>query len=226
MTGRRSGWSGWLLPRCGVAALVTLGALAVAWGPGAGVAVACDCSWPTSDAEAMATADLASTGTLVERIDPDPVVTSADPVRYVFDVQLVHKGAIGARVEVESALYGASCGATIVDDVPMFVVARTDGDRLVTSMCSGTRPIDEQNGPPAIDGHPPVTAPATSAPESAPLDSDLVAAAEAAPTDDHGDGTVGVLAAVAVVSAVALAGTGFVMRRRRISDGLASQNRI
>lgn len=144
-----------LRTKVGVLVLFALAAVVMSWGPGAQVASACDCSGPGSDVEAVERSDAAFTGTLTDRIEPDPVVTSADPVRYVFDVQLVHKGPIGARVEVESALSSASCGAVISAEVPMFVVVRRDGDRYVTAQCSGTRPLTDADGPATIAGQPP-----------------------------------------------------------------------
>jgi len=160
--------------RAGAAVLMALGAVGVTWGPGATVASACDCQGPATDAAAIELSDAAFTGTLVGRIDPDPLVTSADPVRYVFDVELVHKGEVGARVEVESAWSGASCGATIAADQPMFVVARVEGDRLTTAQCSGTRPVAEPRGGPLIGGHAPSTSP-TIEPSPAPMTDELAA---------------------------------------------------
>jgi hypothetical protein len=208
----------------GAAALSTLVAIAISWGPGVQTASACDCSSPRDDAVALDGADAAFTGTLVERIDPDPVISSADPVRYVFDVAVVHKGTVGPRVEVESAWDGASCGAAISADSPMFVVARDDGERLTTAQCSGTRPLTDPAGPPQLHGEPP----ATSVTESAqPPDREVSAAPStrtsceegAGDCDDQGGGAsstpVVLLAVVAAVAAIAAAGLVAVARRAR-----------
>lgn len=197
-----------------VAALLCMLAMAVSWGPGAQVASACDCNRPADDATATAAADVAFTGTLVERIDPDPLVTSADPVRYVFDVELIHKGQVGPRVEVESAWDSASCGAVIAADSPMFVVARNEEERLVTALCSGTRPITDVVGPPAIEGLPPDTSSTTEPePSDADADADETASASARTSCDEsaGDcvdqgGGSSVLILVAIAAALLAAG--------------------
>ncbi len=210
--------------RLGIVVLAVLSAVAVSWGPGAEVASACDCQGPASDAEAVERSDVAFTGTLVERIDPDPLVTSADAVRYVFDVELVHKGSVGPRVEVESAFSSASCGAVISDEFPMFVVATEEGDRLVTRLCAGNRPITDLEGPPQIDGQAP-TPPADQL-QQQPTSTDEVAAPAARTSCEEGsvdcDDTGGSadytliasLAAGAALAVAAAAGVVWLTRRR------------
>lgn len=211
-----------LVARAGIAALLSLVTLVVSWGSGAQVASACDCSIPADDAAAVEGSDAAFTGTLVERIDPDPLLTSSDPVRYVFDVSLVHKGTIGSRVEVESAWASASCGAVISANSPMLVVTRAEGERLITAQCSGTRPITEIVGPPQIDGWPPAMSTA-GVPERPDTDASAAPAARngcdegAAECEDQGggaDSTLGiVLAAVAILLATGLVAGLWLLRR-------------
>lgn len=194
-----------LVARGRVAALLSVVALAVAWGPGAQVASACDCGGP-GDAAAVAGSSVAFTGMLVERIDPDPLVTSADPVGYVFDVSLVHKGTLGSRVEVESAWASASCGAVIAEDVPMLVIARAKGEQLVTDGCSGTRAITEFDGPPEIDGWPPATS--TTGKPDAPSGAADVAAPETRTACEAGAGDCGDQGGSAVYTFVIAIGLG------------------
>lgn len=168
-----------------IVVLAILSAVLVSWGPGAELASACDCQGPASDAEAVARSDVAFTGVLVDRIDPDPLRSSADAVRYVFEVQLVHKGSVGARVEVESAFSSASCGAVISEEFPAFVVATDEGDRLVTWLCDGNRPITGVEGPPQVDGRPP---PPADQRQQHPTSTDEVAAPSARSSCDQGAG--------------------------------------
>lgn len=167
---------------------------------------------------------MAFTGTLVERIDPDPLVTSADAVRYLFDVELVHKGSVGPRVEVESAFSSASCGAVISDELPMFVVATEEGDRLVTSLCAGNRPITNLEGPAQISDQAP-TPPADQR-QQQPTSTDEVVAPAARTSCEEGsrdcDDTGGSadytlvvsLAAGAALAMAAVAGAVWLARRR------------
>jgi hypothetical protein len=209
--------------RSGVVVLAVLSAVAVSWGPGAEVARACSCQVPESEAEAVERSDVAFTGRLVERIDPDPLLTSSDAVRYVFEVELVHKGSVGPRVEVESAVQSTSCGAVVSEEFPMFVVASKEGGRLTTSLCAGNRPITDLEGPPRIAGQ----APAPPAGQrQQPTSTDEVAAPAARAScedgsvdcDDTGGRTdytlIASLAAGAALAVAAAAGAVWMSRRR------------
>lgn len=85
--------------------------------------------------------DAVFTGTLVEvRMPPERrIISSADPVTYVFDVDRVYAGEVGATAEVTTARFGASCGWERMRLSTSYVVFADDGDRgLSSSLCSGT----------------------------------------------------------------------------------------
>ncbi len=111
-------------------------------------AVACSCAAFT-DEEAFENADAAFTGTLVEIMTPaGDTYSSADPERFVFDVDEVFKGRVFARQSVVTAREGASCGLEIRGPGPFVVFARTEADgitggavdgELYSNLCTGTR---------------------------------------------------------------------------------------
>lgn len=113
-------------------------------------AAACSCVG-VSDQEAVPNADAVFTGTLVDIITPTgAAVSSADPERFVFDVDEVFKGEVSARQSVVTARDGASCGLEITGSGPFVVFARTETDGITTgavdgelysSLCSGARPL-------------------------------------------------------------------------------------
>lgn len=123
-------------------ALLLLGlltALLVVWGPAA-PAQACSCA-DASPAEHFANADAVFTGRLVERsVDhPDrPSISSADPARHVFEVEVVLKGTAHHRQAVFSAADGASCGLELTGEGPFVVFAREHDDRYRADLCGGT----------------------------------------------------------------------------------------
>jgi hypothetical protein len=110
---------------------------------------ACSCATFTED-EALDASDAAFAGTLVEVITPSgDTYGSADPERFVFDVDEVYKGDVFARQSIVTARDGASCGLEISGPGPFLVFARetdsvvsgaVDGE-LYSSLCSGTRPL-------------------------------------------------------------------------------------
>lgn len=113
-------------------------------------AAACSCA-VVSDQEAVANADAVFIGTLVDIITPTgSAVSSADPERFVFDVDEVFKGEVSERQSVVTARDGASCGLEISGPGPFVVFARTESDGITTgavdgqlysNLCSGTRPL-------------------------------------------------------------------------------------
>ena len=85
------------------------------------------------------------TGTLTG-IEPPPqreIMSSSDPNTYTFAVDQVFEGEIGAVTEVESAMYGASCGLEGMKTGRAYVVFATHHQgALTTGLCSGTGPVD------------------------------------------------------------------------------------
>jgi hypothetical protein len=130
------------------AALLVLGlltALFVVGGP-AGRAYACSCA-ESSPADAYADADAVFTGRLVQRsVDhPDwPTVSSADPARHVFDVEVVLKGTAHHRQAVFSSADGASCGLELDGEGPFVVFAQQVEDRYRADLCGGTTALTPQ----------------------------------------------------------------------------------
>jgi hypothetical protein len=115
---------------------------------GATRAEACSCA-SVADEEAFANADAGFTGTLVEVITPGDAHSSADPERFVFEVDEVFKGDVAERQSVVTAQEGASCGLEIAGPGPFVVFARTESGgitqgavegELYSNLCSGTRP--------------------------------------------------------------------------------------
>ena len=207
-------------------AVLSAALLLLGWGPGIQVAAACDCTIPSDD-EALDASDAVFSGRLVERIEPEVLQSSADEVRYVFEVDLVHKGTVGVRAEVFSAWSGGSCGAAIDDSAPHVVFAREVDGRLVTTMCSGSRPLDASSAPVPFEGTAPTIQPE---PGTRPERAAEVAGEEAAPAecidgvsacpDDESVADRSVVAAAGAALAVAaFAATGLGLARRRRSSG-------
>ena len=98
---------------------------------GGGRAVsACDCGGFTDD-EAFAVADAVFTGSLLEiQTPPGDTYSSADPERFVFQVEEVYKGTAFARQSVVTARKGASCGLEIAGSGPFVVFARNESDGI------------------------------------------------------------------------------------------------
>lgn len=120
-----------------------------------GRVAACSCA-PLTDAEARGFADAVFVGTLAEVITPPgPSYSSADPERFVFEVDGVYLGDVFARQSVVTARDGASCGLEISGPGPFLVFARTpdtstgealEGE-LTSSLCSGTRTLADGGAP-------------------------------------------------------------------------------
>ena len=114
-------------------------------------AYACSCAGGT-DAEALARADAVFAGELVETRRPSgPEFSSTDPMRLVFDVEVVYQGTVRARQSVVTAVSGASCGLELQGTGPFLVFATVepqlgltgeDGE-FFSSLCSGTRAVGE-----------------------------------------------------------------------------------
>jgi hypothetical protein len=122
----------------------------------AGVEPARACSCAIGDPRsALARADAAFVGVLVERREPPVVRNSAETVTLVFRVEEAVKGRLGERVEVETAASGASCGieASVGDRIGLFL--ERAGERWRGNLCAqvaprtlreAARPLPRPNG--------------------------------------------------------------------------------
>jgi hypothetical protein len=118
-------------------------------------AAACSCGLLTDD-EALDYADAVFIGTLAEIITPGGTsYSSADPERFVFEVDEVFTGEVFARQSVVTARDGSSCGLEISGPGPFLVFAVTnDGftsgaveGELYSNLCSGTRELGDSAVP-------------------------------------------------------------------------------
>lgn len=76
-------------------------------------ALGCSCIAPDAE-ELLASSDGAFVGTLIE--EPGPgigIVSSADEVPYVFEIEAAYKGDLASPITVVSARDGASCGIEV-----------------------------------------------------------------------------------------------------------------
>jgi hypothetical protein len=130
-------------------ALVAVAMAAVMFGASE-PAAACSCGMFT-DEQALASADAAFTGTLVDVITPPgDTYSSSDPERFVFEVDDVFKGTVFARQSIVTARDGASCGLEISGPGPYVVFASEEDDlvggavdgELYSNLCAGTRSLD------------------------------------------------------------------------------------
>ena len=152
---------------------------------------ACSCE-SRSDEAAIAHADAAFSGTLVETSITGDVVGSDHPERFVFDVRDVFKGEVRATQTVVTPVDGASCGLEISGPGLHLVFAfdssqMTSGARageLYSDLCSGTRPL--AGGGLAVDVAPTPPIAAGNAPETSPPVTPAVLEAAAAVADEGG----------------------------------------
>jgi hypothetical protein len=170
-------------------------------------ASACSCGEFT-DEQALTSADAAFTGALVEVITtPGDTYSSADPERFVFEVDAVIKGTVFTRQSVVTARDGASCGLEISGPGPYVVFASEDDvlvsgavdGELYSGLCSGTRALAGGVLPAAFD--------ATSPPLPGP-----------SPIGDGGGGAgMPVVYVSAIATGLAVLGVGYLfgIRRRR-----------
>lgn len=186
-------------------------------------AAACSCATFTDD-EAIEYADAVFVGTLAEIVTPEGEgYSSADPERFVFEVDQVFKGTVYARQSIVTARDGASCGLEIGGPGPFVVFARIESDgstegatvgELYSGLCNGTRALSS-GAIPASFGSP-------SEPMSAPISVPSTVAGEArvaadvevgAAADVESDPPIDQIAAL--VGAVALGAAHTYRRRRR-----------
>lgn len=144
----------------GTLVLVCVATLAIGSARPAG---ACSCEVPT-DQQALGRADAAFTGALVDVVAPtEALVSSADPERFVFEVDEVFKGPVTARQTVVTPRGGESCGLEISGPGPHLVFAFEDSGltsgaeegELYSHLCSGTRLLADAAVPDSFMGSPP-----------------------------------------------------------------------
>lgn len=113
---------------------------------GAGPALACSCAY-AQPRIFVDNADEIVAGTLVRIEDPPqrPITSSADPVHYTVAVDRVYQGDVGAEVEFDSAVSGASCGLEgMVVDRRYIVFLDAHGPSRTASLCGGTAPASHR----------------------------------------------------------------------------------
>jgi hypothetical protein len=141
----RAGHAGTVRRTAALLALGLLTALLVVWGP-ARPAYACSCA-QASPAQHFSGADAVFTGRLVQRSVEHPgwpVISSGDPARHVFEVEVVLKGTAHHRQAVFSSADGAGCGLELDGEGPFAVFARQDDGRLRADLCGGTTALTPQ----------------------------------------------------------------------------------
>lgn len=133
------------LRRIAVLALMTC-AVAAAWSV---AAAACDCAPPPDPQAALGAADAVFAGrviglTLVPRVSEDPSSSFAvEDVAATIAVSAVWKGKPTEWVTVYTAFTCCICGYPFELGQTYLVYATQPDDRLTTSICSRTRPLDK-----------------------------------------------------------------------------------
>ena len=113
---------------------------------------ACSCTWFT-DEEAFENADAVFTGTPSEIISPTgDAFSSADPERFVFDVDKAVKGNRFSGQSVVTARDGASCGLEISGPGPFVVFAYTESNDVITGAADGELYSSLRSGTRALAG--------------------------------------------------------------------------
>jgi len=103
---------------------------------------ACSCAGPPSVEKQFDMMSAVFSGTVVSMIDPPQkrIMSSADPVTIVFDVDKVWKGEVTESTKVYTAMGGESCGYEHFEIGQQFLVLAnsTDEGQLLTGMCTAT----------------------------------------------------------------------------------------
>lgn len=131
-------------------AVVALAATVLVLAATARPASACSCATARGDdAGAFARADAVFSGVLTEvRTPAGDQYSSADPQRFIFEVDRVYKGDVFARQSVVTARGGASCGLEVSPGVGAILVfgragrdqwIKSDEGEVVADLCGGTR---------------------------------------------------------------------------------------
>lgn len=154
-------------------------------------------------------------GTLAEIITSGgPSYSSADPERFVFEVDEVFTGEVFARQSVVTARDGASCGLEISGPGPFLVFAVANDDvtggavdgELSSNLCSGTRELGSSAVPAEWgDASPPI--------------------AGASPIGSSGSGSpTPWIVALGGLTAAAAVGAVLITRRLRTARGPSSRD--
>lgn len=191
-----------------LAVLTALGFL-VSIGPLAAPAAACSCVG-TTDAEALARADVAFVATLADRTADE----ASGSATLTFAVTSVAKGDVAPRQAVFTSGLGGACGLEVYSTGPQLVfakVSKTKPARLVGSLCEGTRALTAAEVSSGVAAAELLGTPALSPAPSAP-----------APVDDP----KGLNAPVVLLSFTTLAAVvGFLMIARRHRRRMREQPR-
>ena len=108
-----------------------------------GTASACSCGISPL-ADRLSAADVVFIGTPKKGDKPEgDAVSSADPVRWTFDVDTVHKGDVTQTVDVISALDSASCGIPFEVNRPYLVFGVLDDEAITAGLCGGTEQLSQ-----------------------------------------------------------------------------------
>lgn len=130
---------------------------------------ACSCAGVGLD-EALATADAAFVGTLIEIRRPEVMLSSMDESRFVFDVETVYVGEVYEQQSVVTASDGASCGLELEVGARAIVFGNRDEHGITpdvgeygANLCNGTQgfdgvPASFGRGAPPLAGSSPVGA--------------------------------------------------------------------
>jgi hypothetical protein len=95
-------------------------------------------------ADRVSAAEVVFVGTPTKGDKPQGgAVSSADPVRWTFDVDAVHKGDVTRTVDVISALDSASCGIPFEVGRPYLVFGVLDDEAVTAGLCGGTERLDQ-----------------------------------------------------------------------------------
>jgi hypothetical protein len=105
-------------------------------------AFACSCLPPSPPLESMAGSDAVFAGkvVLVEE-GSGAIISSADPIKVVFEVSRVWKGEEKADIALTTARDSASCGYDFMVGGEYLVYANNSETGLTTGLCSRTMPL-------------------------------------------------------------------------------------
>lgn len=116
-----------------------LAAVAALAGPAAEPALACSCVGvvPARD---LPHVDAAFVGRPVSREVDEPILSSADEAVWTFEVERAVKGTLPARLEIATAVSGASCGLELRLDQRIGLLLDRRGDGYTSSLCRQVEP--------------------------------------------------------------------------------------
>jgi len=114
-------------------------------------AYACSCAFDPNGNEHIEFADLIFSGTLVKKTKSLLNLTGAysgeDRYDHEFEVDQAWKGGVYEKVTVESGAATESCGVNFQEGYRYIVLAKRDGAKLITSLCSGNVLYEEDSRP-------------------------------------------------------------------------------